>query len=171
MVMADSVRRKEAIAILHNHPEIIPELNAETLTTQNSDIPYAKYIKDIRKDSTWMAALEAQAFLRTATMERMLHAEVDRIKAGKPLYRDQTDEIQYSLWCQEEVRQRIERIPNSPKLMESIRKKAIKQNKPLDKAIEEDAIWITREKYGLDHYRLVDDPDAVIPIPSDFQLK
>lgn len=171
MVMADSLRRKEAIAILHNHPEIIPELNAETLTTQNSDIPYAKYIKDIRKDNTWMAALEAQAFLRTATMERMLHAEVDRIKAGKPLYRDQTDEIQYSLWCQEEVRQRIERIPNSPKLMESIRKKAIKQNKPLDKAIEEDAIWITREKYGLDHCRLVDDPDAVIPIPSDFQLK
>ena len=49
--------------------------------------------------------------------------------------------------------------------------KAIKQNKPLDKAIEDDAIWITREKYGLDHYRLIDDPDAVIPIPTDFQLK
>jgi hypothetical protein len=160
----DSIRRKEAIAILQKHPEIIPELDAETLTSQNSDIPYAKVIKDIRKDSTWMAALEAQAFLRSATMDQMLHAEVDRIKAGKPLYKDQTDEILFSLQVQEEVRQRIERIPNHEKLMESIREKAITQNKPIEKAIEDDAIWITKEKYGLDHCRLVDDPDAKIPI-------
>ena len=170
-VSTDSIRRQEAISILYSHPELIPELSGETLTTQNSDIPYAKVIKDIRKDSTWMAALEAQAFLRSASMQQMLHAEVDRIKAGKPLYKDQTDEIQYSLLVQEEVRQRIGRIPNHEKLMESIREKAIRQNKPLDKAIEDDAIWITREKYGLDHCRLADDPDAVIPIPSDFQLK
>ena len=166
----DSVRRKEAIAFLHNHPEIIPELNAETLTTQNSDIPYAKVIKDIRKDSAWMAALEAQAFLRTANMQQMLHAEVDRIKAGKPLYKDQTDEIQFSLQVQKEVRQRMERIPNNAELLEHIRKDAEKRHKPLDKAIEDAAIWITREKYGLDHCRLIDDPDAIIPIPPNFQL-
>ena len=166
-VSTDSIIRKEAIAILHNHPEIIPELNAETLTTQNKEIPYAKVIKDIRKDSVWMAAIEAQAFLRSATMNQMLHAEVDRIKAGKPLYKDQTDEILFSLQVQEEVRQRIQRIPNYENLMASIREKAIRLNKPLDKAIEDDAIWITREKYGLDHCRLIDDPDAEIPIPPD----
>ena len=164
----DSTRRKEAIALLQNHPEIIPELSGDSLTSQNSDIPYAKVIKDIRKDSVWMAALEAQAFLRTATMNQMLHAEVDRINAGKPLYKDQTDEILFSLQVQEEVRQRIQRIPNYENLMASIREKAIKQNKPLDKAIEDDAIWITREKYGLDHCRLIDDPDAVIPMPPTF---
>ena len=166
-VSTDSIIRKEAIAILHNHPEIIPELNAETLTTQNSNIPYAKVTKDIRKDSIWMAALNAQAFLRSATMDQMLHAEVDRIKAGKPLYKDQAEEIRFSLLVQEEVRQRIERIPNHKELMESIREKAIRLNKPLDKAIKDDAIWITREKYGLDHCRLIDDPDAEIPIPPD----
>lgn len=166
-VSTDSIIRKEAIAILHKHPEIIPELNAETLTTQNKEIPYAKVIKDIRKDSIWMAAIEAQAFLRSATMNQMLHAEVDRIKAGKPLYKDQTDEILFSLQVQEEVRQRIQRIPNYENLMASIREKAIRLNKPLDKAIEDDAIWITREKYGLDHCRLIDDPDAEIPIPPD----
>ena len=163
----DSIRRREAIALLQNHPELIPELAAENLTTQNCNIPYAKVIKDIRKDSMWMAALEAEAFLRSATMDQMLHAEVDRIKAGKPLYRDQTEEIRFSLLCQEEVRQRIGRIPDHEDLMEIIREKAIKQNKPLDKAIEDDAIWITREKYGLDHCRLIDDPDAEIPIPPD----
>ena len=167
-VSTDTILRQEAIAILHNHPEIIPELDAETLTTQNNEIPYAKVIKDIRKDSLWMAALEAQAFLRTATMDQMLHAEVDRIKAGKPLYRDQTEEIRFSLLVQEEVRQRIKRIPNHKDLMESIREKATRLNKPLDKAIEDDAIWITREKYGLDHCRLIDDPDAVIPIIPTF---
>ena len=167
-VSTDSIIRKEAIAILHNHPEIIPELDAETLTTQNNEIPYAKVIKDIRKDSLWMAALEAQAFLRTATMDQMLHAEVDRIKAGKPLYKEQTEEIKFSMLVQEEVRQRIKRIPNHKDLMESIREKATRLNKPLDKAIEDDAIWITREKYGLDHCRLIDDPDAVIPIIPTF---
>ena len=166
-VSTDSIIRKEAIAILHNHPEIIPELNAETLTTQNSNIPYAKVTKDIRKDSIWMAALNAQAFLRSATMDQMLHAEVDRIKAGKPLYKDQAEEIRFSLLVQEEVRQRIERIPNHKELMESIREKAIRLNKPLEKAIEDDAIWMTMEIYGLDHCRLIDDPDAEIPIPPD----
>ena len=171
LATTDSTRRKEAISILYNHPELIPELCADSLTTQNSQIPYAKFTKDIRKDSLWMAALEAQSFLRSATMQQMLHAEVDRIKAGKPLYRDQTEEIRFSLLCQEEVRQRTERIPNHEDLMESIREKAIKQHKTLEKAIEDDAIWITREKYGLDHCRLIDDPDAIIPIPTDFQLK
>ena len=170
-VSTDSIRRIEAIAILHQHPEIIPELNAETLTTQNSNIPYAKVTKDIRKDSAWMAALEAQAFLRSATMDQMLHAEVDRIHAGKPLYKEQTEEIRFAMLVQEEVRQRIERIPSHEDLMKIIREKAIKQNKPLDKAIEDDAIWMTREIYGLDHCRLIDDPDAVISIPLDFQLK
>ena len=165
-VSTDSIIRKEAIAILHNHPEIIPELNAETLTTQNRDIPYAKVIKDIRKDSTWMAALEAQAFLRSANMNQMLHAEVDRIKADKPLYKDQTAEIQFARQCLEEVRRRIERIPDNAELLEHIRKDAEKRHKPMDKAIEDAAIWITREKYGLDHCRLIDDPDAEIPIPQ-----
>ena len=165
-VSTDSIRRKEAITILHNHPEIIPELNDETLTSQNRNIPYAKYTKDIRKDSTWMAALEAQAFLRTATMDQMLHAEVDRIKAGKPLYRDQAEEIRFSLLCQEEVQQRVKRIPDNAELLEHIRKDAEKRHKSLDKAIEDAAIWITREKYGLDHCRLSDDPDAYIPSPS-----
>ena len=55
--------------------------------------------------------------------------------------------------------------------MESIREKAIKHNKTLEKAIEDDAIWLIRRKYKLDQCRLVDDPDAEIPLPSDFQSK
>ncbi len=170
-VSTDTILRQEAIAILHNHPEIIPELNAETLTTQNRDIPYAKVIKDIKKDSAWMDALEAQAFLRSANMNQMLHAEVDHIKADKPLYKDQTAEILFARQCQEEVRQRIGRIPGNAELLEHIRKDAEKRHKPMDKAIEDAAIWITREKYGLNHCRLIDDPDAVIPLPTDYQLK
>lgn len=170
-VSTDSILRKEAFSILQNHPEIIPELNADTLTTQNSEIPYAKVIKDIRKDSAWMAALEAQRFLRTATMQQMLHAEVDHIKAGKPLYREQTTEIRFSLHCQDEVKQLMQKFPDNEKLMESIREKAIKHNKTLEKAIEDDAIWLIRRKYKLDQCRLVDDPDAEIPLPFDFQSK
>ena len=162
----DTIRRQMAISILNNHPELIPELNSENLNTQNRNIPYAKVIKDIRKDSIWMAALEAQAFLRGANMKQMLHAEVDRIKAGKPLYKDQTAEIQFARQCQEEVRGRIERIPSNAELMEHIRKDAEKRHKPMEKAIEDAAIWLVREKYGLDRYLFIDDPDAEIPIPQ-----
>ena len=77
-----------------------------------------------------------------------------------------TEEIKFSLLVQEEVRQRIGRIPGNAELLEHIRKDAEKRHKPMDKAIEDAAIWITREKYGLDHCRLIDDPDAEIPIPQ-----
>ena len=164
-VSTDSIRRQEAIAILNRHPELIPELNAETLTTQNSDIPYAKVIKDIKKDSAWMAALEAQRFLRTATMSQMLHAEVDRINAGKPLYRDQADEIRFSAQCRKEVEELITRMPDNEKLMASVRQNAERQGKTLERAMRDDAIWIIRKRHGLDHCRLIDDPDAKIPIP------
>ena len=160
----DSLRRKEAVAILQNHPEIIPELSGDTLTTQNPIIPYAKIYKDIRKDSLWMAALEAQAFLRTATMEQMLRVEADRLMAGKPLYKDQTAEIEFARRCQKEVMEFAVRITNNEELMESIREKAIKRNKTLEKAIEDDATWVIRRKYGLDHCMLIVDPDAEIPV-------
>ena len=107
---SDTARLYKAYSLLLNHPEWIPELDADSLTTRNSDIPYAKVIKDIKKDSVWMAALKDQAFLRTATMNHMLHAEVDRIKEGKPLYKDQPDEILFSQQCQQEVEELMEKI-------------------------------------------------------------
>ena len=170
-VSTDTLLRQEAIAILHNHPEIIPELNAETLTSQNSNIPYAKVTKDIRKDSVWMAALEAQAFLRSATMDQMLHAEVDHINADKPLYKEQLAEIHYSLQCQQEAQELMAKIPNNEQWMLVIKEHAEKYGKTMDDAIEDAAIWFIKEKTGLDHCRLTDDPDTVIPIPKDFQLK
>ena len=164
-VSTDTIlRRKEAVAILQNHPEIIPELSGDTLTTQNPIIPYAKVYKDIRKDSLWMAALEAQAFLRTATLGQMLRVEADRLMAGKPLYKDQTAEIEFARQCQKEVMELAVRITNNEELMESIREKAIKRNKTLEKAIEDDATWVIRRKYRLDHCMLIVDPDAEIPV-------
>ena len=167
----NTLRQREAISILYSHPELIPELNNDNLTTQNRDIPYAKVIKDIKKDSAWVAALEAQAFLRSATMDQMLHAEVDRIKAGKPLYKEQLAEIHYSLQCQQEAQELMAKIPNNEQWMLVIKEHAEKYGKTMDDAIEDAAIWFIKEKTGLDHCRLTDDPDAVIPIPKDFQLK
>ena len=169
LATADSTRQREAISILYNHPELIPELCADSLTTQNSKIPYAKYTKDIRKDSAWMAALEAQAFLRTATMQQMLHVEVDRIKAGKPLYRDADAEIRFARRCQQEVTTLKERMRNNEETMGEVRKKAEKYSKTLEKALNDDAVWLIRQKYGLDRRRLIDDPDAQIMLPTSIK--
>ena len=150
-------------------PEIIPELRGDSLPAlRNDEIPYAHYTKDIRKDSLWMQALEAQAFLRTATMKMMLHAEVDRLKAGKPLYRDQQAEIRFAQRCQQEVENLKTRMRNHEKTMKEVREKAEKYGKTLEKALDDDAIWLIRQKYGLDRCRLIDDPDAEIPLPIDF---
>jgi hypothetical protein len=166
LVTTDTIRIQEAISILNSHPELIPELAAESLTTQNSDIPYAKVIKDIRRDSAWMAALEAQRFLRTATITQMLHAEVDRLNAGKPLYKDNANEIQYGQQCLLEVEQLIQKMPTSEKLMASVRQNAERQGKTLDQAMRDDAIWLIQRKHKLERYRLIDDPDAQIPVPQ-----
>ncbi len=166
-VPTDSLRLRKARTMLYNHPEWIAALSTDSLTTRNKEIPYARYTKDIRKDSTWMAALEAQAFLRTATMQQMLHAEVDRIKAGKPLYKDQSSEIAFGLRCRQETEDLARRIPNNEKMMASIKEKAAQQGKTLEKAINDDARWLIRRKYHLERCRLIDNPDAEIPLPND----
>ena len=154
---------------IKHHPEVIPELRGDSLPAlRNDEIPYARHTKDIRKDSLWMQAIEAQAFLRSATMKTMLHAEVDRLQAGKPLYRDQQAEIQFSLHCQQETKALMERMRGNPETMEKVKEKAEKYGKTLDKALEDDAIWLIRQKYRLDQCRLIDDPEAKIPLPPDF---
>lgn len=168
---SDTARLYKAYSLLLNHPEWIPELNADSLTTRNSDIPYAKVIKDIKKDSAWVAALKDQAFLRTATLNRMLHAEVDRIKEGKPLYKDQPDEIMFSQQCQREVVELMEKMRGREETMKNVKEKAEKNNKTTEKALEDDARWLIRRKYGLNRCRLVDDPDAKIPIPKTNPIK
>ena len=165
---SDTLRRREAYSMLLRHPELIPELNADTLTTQNKEIPYAKVIKDIKKDTAWMSALKAQAFIRTATMNQMLHAEVDRIKADEPLYKDQADEIRFSLRCQQEVEALMERMRNNEKTMRTVREKAEQNGKTVEKALEDDARWLIRRKYKLDSCVLIKHPDAEIPIPPQF---
>lgn len=168
---SDTARLYKAYSLLLNHPEWIPELNADSLTTRNSDIPYAKVIKDIKKDNAWVAALKDQAFLRTATLNRMLHAEVDRIKEGKPLYKDQPDEIMFSQQCQREVVELMEKMRGREETMKNVKEKAEKNNKTIEKALEDDARWLIRRKYGLNRCRLVDDPDAKIPIPKTNPIK
>ena len=156
----------DAHKIIKAHPEMIHELRADSLSIRNSEIPYARYTKDIRKDTAWMAALEAQGFLRTATLPMMLRAEADHIMQGKALYREQEVEIQFSLRCQKEVKELIERMRDHPETMDIVREKAEKHEKTLEKALEDDATWLIRQKYHLDRCRLADDPDAIIPVPK-----
>lgn len=157
---------QQAQVVLLAHPEIIQGLRGDSLPTlRNKELRYAKYIKDIRKDSVWMAALEAQGFLRSASMWHMLHAESDRIMQGKPLYRDQTAEIQFAQRCQQEMEVLKEQMRGRPKTMEAVTQKAEAKGKTVEEALDDDAKWLIRRKYKLDQCRLTDDPDASIPLP------
>ena len=168
---SDSLRLREARSLLYKHPEWIPELQGDSLDIRNKELPYAKIIKDIRKDSLWIATLLDQGLLRTAALELMLHAEADHILQGRPLYKDQHDELQFAQHCRREIVELMEKMRGDENLMQQVREKAEKNNKTLDKALEDDARWLVRRKYGLDRCRLTDDPDAEIPLPLNFQSK
>ena len=169
-VSTDSLRHQEARAILYNHPELIPELSGDELPAlRNKEIPYVGILKEIRSDSLWMAALEAQSFVRTATLNQMLHAEADRIREGKPLYKDNEAEILFGKRCMNEAEQLVLRMPNNEKQMQAIRQHMEQQGKTLEQTMRDDAVWLIQRKYGLDRCRLADDPDAEIPLPPDFQ--
>ena len=167
---SDSARYMEARAALFNHPELIPELNGDTLPTlRNKELPYVRILKEVRSDSLWLAALEAQGFVRTATLYDMLLAEAERIKEGKPLYRDQKAEIAFGQRCLQEVETLKQQMLGNEETMAAVRQKAEKYDKTLEKALDDDARWLIRRRYKLDHCRLIDDPDAEIPLPPDFQ--
>lgn len=162
----------EAQKILLAHPEIIPELRGNTLPTlRNEELRYAKYTKEIRKDSLWMAALQAQGFIRTATLQTMLHAEADRMKDGKPLYRDQQAEVEFGQQCLQETEALMEKMRENENTMEIIEQQALENNKTIEKSLEDNAKWLIRRKYRLDQCRLIDNADAPIPLPTGFQLK
>lgn len=166
-----SVTTWQAKTMLFMHPEMLPELRGDSLIVRSADIPYAKIIKDIRKDSLWLAALEAQGFLRTATLKMMLRAEADRIMAGKPLYRDQQAEIQFARFCQQEVGELMPKMRNNPETMEIVEQQAIEKGKTLEKSLRDNAEWLIRRKYKLHDCKLIDNPDAEIPLPPDLQPK
>lgn len=166
-----SVTTWQAKTMLFMHPEMLPELRGDSLTVRSADIPYAKIIKDIRKDSLWLAALEAQGFLRTATLKMMLRAEADRIMAGKPLYCDQQAEIQFARFCQQEVEELMPKMRNNPETMEIVEQQAIEKGKTLEKSLRDNAEWLIRRKYKLHDCKLIDNPDAEIPLPPDLQPK
>jgi len=156
--------------ILLAHPELIPGLGGDSLPAlRNEELRYAHYTKDIRKDSVWMAALEAQGFLRTATLNMMLHAEADRIMAGKPLYRDQQAEILFGQRCLQEVETLKIKMLGNEETMAAVKQKAEQYDKTFERALNDDARWLIRRKYKLDRCRLADDPEAEIPLPPKFQ--
>ena len=129
------------------------------------ELVYIPYIREIRSDSVWMAALEAQAFLRSASLWRMLHVEIDRWRAGQSLYRDQQAEIAFGEQCLQEVEALKTKMIDNEKTMKAVREHAGKYGKTMETALDDDARWLIRKKYHLDRCRLADDPDAEIPIP------
>lgn len=165
-----SISYWDAKTMITAYPELIPELRGDSLRLRSSNIPYAKIIKDIRKNSSWMAALEAQAFLRTATLKMMLRAEAEHMMKGKPLYRDQTAEIQFSLRCQQEVAELMQKIQNEPQTMEIVVQQAKDREISLQQSLKNNAEWLIRRKYRLHECEFLTDPDAEIPLPPDFQL-
>ena len=164
-------RFKEALSYLLGHPDLIPELRGDSLSIRNVELVYIPYIREIRSDSVWMAALEAQAFLRSAFLWRMLHVEIDRWRAGQPLYRDQQAEIAFGEQCLQEVEALKTKMLYNEETMKAVREHAEKYGKTMEKALDDSARWLIRRKYHLDSCRLADNPDAEIPIPPDFQSK
>ena len=159
-------------ALLVDYPELVPGLRTDSIPVmRNPKLRNARYTKDIRKDSLWMEALEAQAFLRTTSLDRLLEVEADHIREGQPLYRDQQAEVAFGRQCMMEVEALKAKMLENEKTMTLVKEKAEKYNKTLEKALDDDAKWLTRRKYHLDRCRFSVDPEAEISLPDSFQQK
>jgi hypothetical protein len=107
----------------------------------NSDYPkiHAKYhlIKNfeqqIQSDPEWLAKVKDKAAYYHADLHSMIGADAEYMAKQKP---GEIDPLEDKIRVYEDL------IRNDPDWLESVRKKAQEQNKPLDQAIREDAIYM-----------------------------
>jgi hypothetical protein len=141
---------KEAKKMIFIDPELIPELRGEDAPTirNTKKIAMAQTMNRIENDGEWLQALKVEAAKEHAVIDSVIRHEALNVIDGKPLMRDGiiiSDSLlnQYdSLLYQYEINAIVESIKLNPTLMQDIRQKAKKNNRPFEEQLLRDAEWI-----------------------------
>ena len=141
---------KEAKKMIFIDPELIPELRGENAPTirNTKKIAMAQTMNRIENDDKWLQALKVEAAKEHALIDSVIRHEALNVIDGRPLMRDgivMSDSLldQYdSLLYQYEINAIVESIKLNPSLMEDIRQKAKKNNRPFEEQLLRDAEWI-----------------------------
>lgn len=140
---------KKALMALCYDPEEIEAVNKEIS-------------QFIRTDSTWMARLRKQAESDNRPLEEVIHSEAQWLIDHNPekYFPELNDSVPQKrskrveailgtdslAFIELEVERTIQKLKNNEVSLESIREKALQQNKTLEQAIRDDARWIVNYK-------------------------
>ena len=133
--------------ILLNPEQYFPELAGEDIPeSRNPRIDEVLIIKEIRKDSVWMATLDCQTVIQNAPLERVLSMEAQNLLNDRALLRDMEDVPLRKAFVEWRVRQMEKLIQASPVLLDSLRAKAQRNGKPLEEQLHTDAGWMVHRE-------------------------
>ena len=133
-----------AYLLIKKDPEkFFPEISGDSIpTVRNPRIPEALAIRDIKRDSAWMANLRCQTVIRNLSLDEVLKLEAQNVLNGRPLMRDEEDVFSREVYIDGLVKAMEEMIRNNPSLMESIQEKVKNNGMTLEEQIHADAAWI-----------------------------
>lgn len=132
----------------HYFPELaengIPE-------SRNPRIDEVLVVKEIKKDSAWMAVLDCQTVIQEASLKRVLSMEAQNVLNDRPLLRDMPDVFERKAFKQSPaydilVDSIARQMRASPYTMKRIAEKAEKNGLTLDEQIGYDARWIVNDQ-------------------------
>lgn len=157
---SDSVEyRHELMSFARNHfvwdIELLKEFQGENVpASRNPKLPYALTAGRIREDSVWTAALKQQASLRAMSFEKVLYAEAKNVVEGGALLKDQVLELDFAAFYPQEVARFKQLILIDPEWLLKVKASARIRHQDLEEALQENARWAVRKRYGLMHLGL-----------------
>jgi hypothetical protein len=139
--------RTEAYSMLMADPELFKELRGNSIpTARNEKVLKMITARQIEDDPEWMFTMSCQSVIQNISKESVIMKEVDNILNNRPLYRDMEGAYDSALFIQGEAKIVEEEIRSNASKMENIKKKAKMQNKTIDQAIHDDALWIVNHR-------------------------
>lgn len=136
-----------ATKMIKKDPELVKGLDSDSTPTirNEEDILLAKSIVEIENDRRWLELLKICGLSMGISLEEALYIEAKNIADKKSLLCDSI-ELYDDFLFKVEKKELISSWLKNPEMMSFIKNKAIEKNKPLDTVIEEDAIWVLKQK-------------------------
>lgn len=145
-----NVSAAKAKELIIGNPELIPELRSEAAPTirNTRGIAIAQTMNRIEQDPDWMNVMKIVAHRKSLAVDTIMRHEAINVIDNKPLMLNNTimsDSLYEDLY-RYEIDSIVESMKNKPKLMESIRNKALKNGNTVEDQLLKDAIWVYNHK-------------------------
>jgi len=139
---------EEKAKIRNKSLEEMIEADAQYLVdskTRDQHIAFSEagYERRIRKDSVWFAQVSEKALTEKISVEEEIRKNIDYL-----ISQDQPEGMD-DQYYETMIRKTIDKIRSSPEWFSKVEAKATKENRPIEEAIRDEAIYATGQQQGL----------------------